>query len=155
MSVKATSVGPCVTSIDYVLAHTGFMGSCKLSSFDSHWVGWYLTSPVVMYTGIVYGPPMDSPVCGITWKTCTRERWDPTQLFDRCRKLWLHVGSWRPCICVLPGYPLQGVYWFESPWHPQIWVMAWSLCPNVEVQTPLCLYENYVNDMTTWLLRKW
>jgi hypothetical protein len=31
--------------IDYVLAHTGFMGSHKLSSFDGHRVGWYLTLP--------------------------------------------------------------------------------------------------------------
>jgi hypothetical protein len=28
------SVGPCGTSIDYILAHTGFMGSRKLSRFD-------------------------------------------------------------------------------------------------------------------------
>jgi hypothetical protein len=32
------------TSIDYVLAHMGFMGSCKLSSFDGRRVGRYLTS---------------------------------------------------------------------------------------------------------------
>jgi hypothetical protein len=25
-----------VDKIDYVLPHTGFMGSCKLSSFDGH-----------------------------------------------------------------------------------------------------------------------
>jgi hypothetical protein len=31
--------------IDYVLVHTGFMGSHKLSSFDGHQVGWYLTLP--------------------------------------------------------------------------------------------------------------
>jgi hypothetical protein len=30
--------------IDYVLAHTRFMGSCKLSSFDGCRVGRYLTS---------------------------------------------------------------------------------------------------------------
>jgi hypothetical protein len=28
--------GPCGTSIDYVLTHTEFKGSRKLSSFDSH-----------------------------------------------------------------------------------------------------------------------
>jgi hypothetical protein len=32
-------LGPIATSIDYVLAHTVFMGSHKLSSFDSHRVG--------------------------------------------------------------------------------------------------------------------
>jgi hypothetical protein len=31
--------------IDYVLVHSGFMGSCKLSSFDGHRVGRYLTTP--------------------------------------------------------------------------------------------------------------
>jgi membrane-bound acyltransferase YfiQ involved in biofilm formation len=40
-------------------AHTWFMGSHKLSSFDYLWVGWYLTSPMVMYIRIVYEPPMD------------------------------------------------------------------------------------------------
>jgi hypothetical protein len=44
-----------VSKFDYVLAHTGFMGSHKLSSFDGHRVGRSLTSPTVMYTGIVYG----------------------------------------------------------------------------------------------------
>jgi hypothetical protein len=33
-----------VNKIDYVLAHTRFMGSYKLSSFDGHRVGQYLTS---------------------------------------------------------------------------------------------------------------
>jgi hypothetical protein len=33
-----------VNKIDYVLAHRGFMGSHKLSSFDGHWVRQYLTS---------------------------------------------------------------------------------------------------------------
>jgi hypothetical protein len=54
-----------VSKFDYILTHTGFMGSRKLSSFDGHRVGRYLTSPIVMYTGIVYGPPTDNPECGI------------------------------------------------------------------------------------------
>jgi hypothetical protein len=58
--LRTTSVGPCGTSIDYVLMHTRFMGYHKLSSFDSHRVGRYLTLPTVMYIGTVYGPPMDS-----------------------------------------------------------------------------------------------
>jgi hypothetical protein len=35
---------------------------------------------------------------GITWKTSTRERWDPDRLFDCCHELWPHVGSERPCV---------------------------------------------------------
>jgi hypothetical protein len=54
-------VRPCVISIDYVLGHTGFMGSRKLSSFNGHRVGRYPTIPAVMYTEIVYGPPTDGP----------------------------------------------------------------------------------------------
>jgi hypothetical protein len=34
-----------VNKIDNVLAHTGFIGSCKLSSFDERRVGRYLTLP--------------------------------------------------------------------------------------------------------------
>jgi hypothetical protein len=37
--LRTASVGPCGTSIDYVLMHTGFMGSCKLSSFGGHRAG--------------------------------------------------------------------------------------------------------------------
>jgi hypothetical protein len=40
--------------------HVGFIGSHKLSIIDGHGVGCYLTISVVMYTGIVYEPPMDS-----------------------------------------------------------------------------------------------
>jgi hypothetical protein len=50
-----------VSKFDYVLTHTGFIGSRKHSSFDGCLVGRYLTSPVVMYTGILYEPPTDSP----------------------------------------------------------------------------------------------
>jgi hypothetical protein len=109
VSVK-DPIGPCVISIDYVLAHIGFMESQKLSSFDGRRVGQYFTSPTVMYTRIVYESPTDSPVCGIAWKTCTREMWDLAQLFDHCRELWPHVGSGRPCVCHVIGFPLQGVY---------------------------------------------
>jgi hypothetical protein len=49
-----------MSKFDYVLTHAGFMGSHKLSSFDGRRVGRYLTSPAVMYTEIVYGPPTDS-----------------------------------------------------------------------------------------------
>jgi hypothetical protein len=35
-----------------------------------------------MFIGLVYGPPTDSLVCDITWKTCTRVRWDPDRPYD-------------------------------------------------------------------------
>jgi hypothetical protein len=62
MSQLRTDLLALVSKFDYVLAHTWFTRSCKLSSFDGCRVGRYLTSPTVMYTGIVYGTPMDSPV---------------------------------------------------------------------------------------------
>jgi hypothetical protein len=37
--LRTMSVGPLGTSIDYILAHMGFMGTHKLSSFDGHRVG--------------------------------------------------------------------------------------------------------------------
>jgi hypothetical protein len=61
-----------------------------------------------MYIGIVYGPPTDSPECGIMWKTCTRERWDVAQLFDHCRELWLlMVPSWLTCVVLLGYFPYK------------------------------------------------
>jgi hypothetical protein len=94
-----------VSKFDYVLMHTEFMGSHKLSSFDGQQVERSLTSPVVMYTRIVYVPSTDSPVHGITWKTCTRKRCDPIRLFDRYRELWpLVVLSWLTCVMLSGCY---------------------------------------------------
>jgi hypothetical protein len=42
--LRTAFVGPPVTSIDYVLMHTGYMGPRKLSKFDGRRVGRYLTS---------------------------------------------------------------------------------------------------------------
>jgi hypothetical protein len=43
------------------LMHAGIMGLNKLSSSNDHRVGQYPTIFMVMYTGIIYGPPTDSP----------------------------------------------------------------------------------------------
>jgi hypothetical protein len=45
-------------------------------------VGRYPTIALEMFSGIVYGPPTDSPVCGIAWKMCTMEMWDPDRPYD-------------------------------------------------------------------------
>jgi hypothetical protein len=39
------------------------------------------------------------------------------------------------CVMLLGLYPCKVGYWFESPWHPRTWVMACSLCLNVELST--------------------
>jgi hypothetical protein len=120
--LRPMTVGPWGSSIDYVLAHTFFMGSCKVSRFDCHWVGRHPTTPIVMYTGIVYEPLMDSPECGIAWKMCTRVRWawlDSLIVVMNCGRSWcLH----EPRVSCCQVLSLQGVYWFKYPWHPQIWV---------------------------------
>jgi hypothetical protein len=44
---------------------------------------------------------------GIAWKTCTRERWDPAQVFDHCHELCLHVGSGRRHVCPIARFSLE------------------------------------------------
>jgi hypothetical protein len=73
--LRPRSVGSEWTSFDYVLAHTGFMGSRKHNSFVCWWDESYPTIPHGCIEGIVHGPSTDRPVCGIAWKPCTRVRW--------------------------------------------------------------------------------
>jgi hypothetical protein len=72
-------------------------------------VGRYPTIPLEMSIGIVYGPPTDSPACGIMWNTCTRKRWDPDQpcgiVMKGCHT-W-HVRG-RVYIVLVRFIPLQG-----------------------------------------------
>jgi hypothetical protein len=72
-------------------------------------VGQYLTIPLEMFTSIVYGPPTDSPVCGITWKTCTGEWWDTDRPYDVIVKgyhTWPVRG--RTYVMLVRFIPLQG-----------------------------------------------
>jgi hypothetical protein len=72
-------------------------------------VGRYLNIPLEMSIEIVYGPPTDSPACGITWKTCTRNRWNLDRPYGivvkGCHK-W-HVRG-RACVVFVRFLPLQG-----------------------------------------------
>jgi hypothetical protein len=72
-------------------------------------VGWYPTIPLKMSTEIVYGPPTDSPACGIMWKTWTRERWDPDRSYDIIVK---GCHTWpvreRVYVVLVMFIPLQG-----------------------------------------------
>jgi hypothetical protein len=69
----------------------------------------YPTIPLEMSTRIVYGPPMDSSVCGITWKTCNRERWDPYRPYDivvkSCHTWPIHRRAY---VVLVRFIPLQG-----------------------------------------------
>jgi hypothetical protein len=70
----------------------------------------YLTIPLEMFIQIVYVPPTDSLVCGIMWKMCTRERWDPDRPYDVVAKgchRWLIRG--RVYIVLVMFIPLHGL----------------------------------------------
>jgi hypothetical protein len=144
--LRITLVGPCVSSIDYVLSHIGFMGSHKLSSFDGHRVGWYLTSPIVIYTEIVYGPSTDSPMCHITWKTCPTLwslSWTVARLFDRCHELWPHVESGRPHVCHVARLSLARCLLIQISVTPTDMGDGLIIVCKYSNGTSLCWYENY------------
>jgi hypothetical protein len=146
--LRTASVEPCGTSIDYVLAHTEFIGSHKLSSFDGCWVGRHST---ILHSGIgiVWGPPTDAH-WGIAWKTCTRVWWarlDSLIVIMNCGLSWCLHGSRVSCYQVI--FHVKGILILISM-TPSDMGESCSLCSNIEVQTPVCSYENYVNDMTTW-----
>jgi hypothetical protein len=148
--LRGGSLHPCwlrtdhlaqVSKFDYVLLHTGFMGSRKLSSFDGCQVGQSLTSSIVMYTGIVYRPPTNSQACGIKWKICTWERCNLAWLFDRCHELWpLVVPSWLMCVV------LSGCY------HARCKLIWISAKPSDMVDT--CLLQSFprsaISPMFIW-----
>jgi hypothetical protein len=72
-------------------------------------VGRYPIIPLEISIGIVYEPPMDSPACGIMWKTCTRERWDLDRSYGIVAKgchMWSVRG--RAYVVLIRFIPLQG-----------------------------------------------
>jgi hypothetical protein len=98
-----TSIWLC---IDYMPELWGWINRRSLMIIV---VEWYPAIPLEMSIGIVYGPPMDSPACGITWKTCIRERWDPDQPYGIVVKgchTWAVRG--RTYVVFVRFIPLQG-----------------------------------------------
>jgi hypothetical protein len=72
-------------------------------------VGQYPTIPLEMSIVIVYSSPKESPACGIVWKTCIRERWDPDRPYDVVAKgchTWSIRG--RAYVMLVRFIPLQG-----------------------------------------------
>jgi hypothetical protein len=130
--LRPASVGPWGSSIDYVLTHIKFMGFHKLSSYDSRWVERHLTTLVVMYTGIVYGPPTDAHR-DIAWKTCTRVRW---ARLDSLIVVMNYGCSWclrKPCVsyCHVLSIVRCILIWISATLSNMS--EAWSLCPNVVI----------------------
>jgi hypothetical protein len=92
---------------------------------------------------------------GIAWTTCTRVRWirlDSLIVVVNCGHSWCLCGS-RVSWCQVIS--LARCILIRISVTPSDMGEALSLCSNVEIQTPLYLYEKYVNDMTTWWSRKW
>jgi hypothetical protein len=87
-----------------------------------------------MYNWIVSGHPR----CvhrGIYVEDGTRARYDLAQLFDSIVNCCTHGGSGPTCVMLSGLYSCMVDYWFESLWHPRTWVIACSLCLNIELST--------------------
>jgi hypothetical protein len=105
-------------------------------------VVWYPTILLEMSIRIMYEPPTDNPACGITWKTCTSEKWNPDRPYDiitKCCHTW--PVRWRAYVVWSDLYPCRVGYWFRSPQHSEIWVIACSLPLLVEIH--IYYYDDY------------
>jgi hypothetical protein len=112
--------------------HTRFMGSHKFSSFDDHWVGWHHT--------VLHGWYWDSvwtthglPIEVFVWKMTLGYGLPDSTLWKSMRKVATHDTGVVHVCHVVRLFPLQGDCWFESLWHPQIWVKVIRCCHSVEV----------------------
>jgi hypothetical protein len=97
-------------------------------------VGWYPTIPLEMSTRIVYGPPTDRPAlvsCGRRALGTSETRIDPMISLWKVVIRGLSTGARMLCWSSL--YLCRVGYWFESPLHTRIWVIACSLPPLVEM----------------------
>jgi hypothetical protein len=135
-----------LSKFNYVLKHTTFMGFCKLSSFDGHRVKWSLTSPAMMYIGIVYGHPrIPQRMVSCERRALGKGVTQPDSLIVVVNygHSWCLCGS-RVSYCQI--ITLQDLNWFESLWHPRIWRIWVTLARcshSVEVSFHLCSYEIY------------
>ncbi len=87
---------------------------CRLRT-TSFWPRWQALSCVLTACRVLWGP-----ISRVAFVTTMSNR---TSLL--CVVLLLLEGGWGVW-CVGQVLPLQGVHWFKSPWHSQIWVTA---CP--------------------------
>jgi hypothetical protein len=114
------------------------VGPCCNKHWVVYWSIWDLWGPVnlvpstvteldetpLYFTdgiGIVFGSPTDYASRFL----CGRRHYGTVglaQLFDsHCERWTLVLPLWLTCV-MLPRWYLVRLYWFESPWHPQIWV---------------------------------
>jgi hypothetical protein len=132
--LRPASVGPEWTSIWNVLMHLGYMESLNWvasCAAEMEAILPYLT----VYNRIMHGPPMVCPPRhtrgrrALGWGRPWSSPWPRHELLP------LVVPSWHACVMLSGLYPCMVDYWFESPWHHRIWVMACSPHLNVELST--------------------
>jgi hypothetical protein len=132
--LKPASVGSKWISFWNVLAHTGHMES-------PNWVAsWAAGMEAILpyLTGVQWDSAWathDVSAEAYAWKTCTKVRW---ALIISLTASWIVAtrrSSGHACVVLSDLYPYKVEYWFESPRHPQIWVMACSPHLNVELPT--------------------
>jgi hypothetical protein len=94
----------------------------------------YPTIPLKISIRILYGPPTDSPECGIMWKTCTRKRWDPDWPYGIVTKgCHTRLSTDVRMSCWSSLYLYRVCYWFRSSQHSRIWVITCSLPLIIEM----------------------
>jgi hypothetical protein len=130
--LRTASIGPWGTSVNYVLAHMGFMRSQKLISFVGHRDGSYPTIPSGCHWDSLWathGCPSRYRV-----KLCTRVRWARIVSLIASRTVPT-CGVFVTDVCRIVRSPLcKVVNWFESLLHSRKWVMVWSMCSNILIQ---------------------
>jgi hypothetical protein len=85
---------------------------------------------------------------GITWKTCTRKRWDLDQLLNHHRELLSYVRSERPCVCRVVRFSPEEcilIRVFVTLLDMSVDLVAASKCSNVTFITVHKLYEDDVD----------
>jgi hypothetical protein len=150
--LRTASVEPWGISIIYVLAHTRFMGSWKISSFDGHWVGEYST--------IALGRIRDS-----VWAThrcplryCVEDmhysKVAPTRLLIvimNCGHLWCLCES---CVLCCQVFRLQGckLVWISAT--PSKIGDGLIAVFKPSKSTSLCIV-NYMGDVDYFVVMAW
>jgi hypothetical protein len=131
--LRPVSVGSEWIRIWNVLTHTGHMES-------PNWVVSCATETEVILSYLM-GVQWDSAWAthGVSaeayaWKTCTMVRWALIISLTASWTVATHESSGPVCV-MLGLYPCKVDYWFKSPRHSRIWVMACSPNLNVELST--------------------
>jgi hypothetical protein len=118
-----------------VLMHMGHIES-------PNWVA----SCVEEYNWILFGPPTVCPLRHTRGRRHKGEvRPDPA-FWSRRELLPLMVSSGPACVMLSGLYPCKVDHWFESPRRPRTWVMACSLCLNIELSTSYQCDDNYMKN---------